>query len=71
VNDYKYFVYPETALNCLVGLPHSNVWETTVTGYRATIWDDDEPVFSKSNFNSYSDAKRWCKTHYTKPVSGQ
>lgn len=60
---YKYIAVNE-ALNCLIGKSASNIWETSIIDYQATIWeksnDDrpDYPIYSKA-FPTYKLAEAW------------
>lgn len=63
-----YGVFPEVALCALVGIPADSIWATTVTGYRANVWQEqteDEcyshwPICSRV-FSNRKDAEAWAR----------
>jgi len=60
-----YKVYPDTALKFNLWLPAACIWETTITGYRATIWQEYEDGLTfpciERVFDTYKQAEIWAK----------
>jgi len=66
-----YGVYANEVINCLVGLPCTTCYQTTVTDYRATIYREREGetiyyLCEKSGFTTYSAAEKWAIDYLNK-----
>lgn len=61
-----YGIYATEAINCLAGLPCTTCYQTTVTGYRASVYRDREGEFTfvlaeREGFPTYAAAEKWAK----------